>query len=445
WIVETGTGTLVLKTANSFTGGITIDAGTLELGVAGAAGSGPIIFGKTPDLAVQFGTTAVPTNVIENIGPGDTVEVTNFAATGSHYVGSKLTLDGTGGPLTIDIPSPVALTVSTSGPNTLITIPEPPNTGTVTTIAQLNDAILAADELVSGSYTITLGNNITLGSTALVAINLAPGVTLDINGGTHDLVGGGVTTPQRGLFVYAGDVFVQNLTLDAFDAKGGAGGTGAGGGAGLGGGLFISSNVAGDPGNVTLDNVAFIADRATGGAGGAKGGNGGGGGLGGAGANGSGTSFDDGGGGGVGGAGGSGSTTAPAGGSPGIIPGTAGGAAAAMAALQAVVMAAAAAAAAPPTAAPRKAAAAGSAAAAVDSRPGALAAAAVGASKAATVASAAAEGAAAPAVSAAAGAPASSRTVVSVPATATSAVCPPMPAAAAGWARAATSSCSRAH
>src|SRR5271165_2719636 len=156
----------------------------------------------------------------------------------------------------------------------------------VNNVGALNALIETADSLApdSGVFTIEIASNITLGGAALEAINLAPGVTLDIQGNGNALIGGGTATPERGLFVYAGDVVVQNLTLESFDAKGGAGGALGGGGAGLGGGLFISSNVTGDAGNVTLDDVTFSGDRASGGTGGHGGGAtaaGGGGGLGG--------------------------------------------------------------------------------------------------------------------------------------------------------------------
>ena len=81
--------------------------------------------------------------------------------------------------------------------------------------------------------------------------------------------------------MYAGAVTVENLTVRATDAVGGAGGAGSGGGsggAGLGGGLFVAS-----AGTVTLDSVTFQNDSATGGAGGFGRSGVGGGGLGGAG------------------------------------------------------------------------------------------------------------------------------------------------------------------
>ncbi|MDX2359150.1 hypothetical protein, partial [Dietzia sp. PP-33] len=104
---------------------------------------------------------------------------------------------------------------------------------TVTNIAQLNAAILAANSVTTpGTITITFGNDITFRTTALQAINLHPGVTLDIEGGGFILSGSGV---QRGLFVYAGTVDISGLGIHDMLAQGGDGGaTGGGGGAGLG-------------------------------------------------------------------------------------------------------------------------------------------------------------------------------------------------------------------
>ena len=189
--------------------------------------------------------------------------------------------------------------------------------------AALNAAIRAidvggVDAAPNTAYTIDdLPDTIDL-TTALLAINLESGSSLTIagtngSGGVEvqTLDGGG---SQRGLFVYAGNVTVENLTIQNMSAVGGAGGggdtgsgLGGGGGAGLGGGLFVTGSSDGVGGaNVTLDNVSFIDDSATGGAGGGGGGGrtggGGGGGLGGAG--GIGSSTGGGGGGGIGGQGG---------------------------------------------------------------------------------------------------------------------------------------------
>jgi hypothetical protein len=99
--------------------------------------------------------------------------------------------------------------------------------GAVTTEAELSATIVqAASETAGGAYEIDLGNNITLTS-ALEAINVAAGVTVEIVGNGYTLDGGGA---QRGLFVYAGSVTVSDLALNDMKALGG---NGVGGGAGL--------------------------------------------------------------------------------------------------------------------------------------------------------------------------------------------------------------------
>jgi autotransporter-associated beta strand protein len=54
-IILNGAGTLELNAVNTFTGGVTIDSGTLDLAVAGAGGSGPVTFaaGSSGDV-VEF-------------------------------------------------------------------------------------------------------------------------------------------------------------------------------------------------------------------------------------------------------------------------------------------------------------------------------------------------------------------------------------------------------
>ena len=51
-MIVDGAGTLVLDATNTFTGGITVEQGTLELAAAGAAGSGPITFSGDVELAL---------------------------------------------------------------------------------------------------------------------------------------------------------------------------------------------------------------------------------------------------------------------------------------------------------------------------------------------------------------------------------------------------------
>jgi large repetitive protein len=133
------------------------------------------------------------------------------------------------------------------------------------TEAQLNAAITTANMAAAGwgTFTISLGANIALGS-ALTAINLRPGVSLDIEGNGYALDGGDT---QRGLFVYSGALTLENLTLQNLIARGGSGG--GGGGAGLGGVLFIANDSTHDaaPAQVALSDVLFSNDSAVGGSG----------------------------------------------------------------------------------------------------------------------------------------------------------------------------------
>jgi len=143
--------------------------------------------------------------------------------------------------------------------------------------ADANGAIIdfASSVFTSGNDTYSLTGNLP---------DISANVTID--GTTTD--GAGIALDaagHRGLFVSSGTVDLENLTIANAKAVGAAGGSGAGGGggggggAGLGGGLFVGSSAA-----VTLSNVTFQSDSATGGTGGsgsAHVGNGGGGGGGG--------------------------------------------------------------------------------------------------------------------------------------------------------------------
>jgi hypothetical protein len=104
----------------------------------------------------------------------------------------------------------------------------------VTTEAELNTAIETADNPNAASGTtfeidLGAGADIEL-SSALESINLASGVTLDIVGNGATLDGKnestGASYDERGFFVYAGSVTIQNLTLANMVAQGGAGGAG---------------------------------------------------------------------------------------------------------------------------------------------------------------------------------------------------------------------------
>jgi len=320
-LLVTGAGTLLLDAANQYTGGTTLDAGTrLEIVSGASAGSGAIDFANAPatlQLDAPVTTAVTFANTLDNFGAGDTLDLVGFTfAVGETATASGGTLTVANGATSeqfaISNTADVTFSVtSDGGDNSLVTLQTP--------LQFLNSEIVAADGVTApGTVTIALNQNIAPDGTALEAINLHPGVTLDFVGNGFYLDGGG---SERGLFVYAGTVDISDLRLNDMQARGGSGGLGGGGGgAGLGGGLFIGANDTADPGRVTLNNVMFSGDSAVGGNGAAGGnlngnGTGGGGGLGGNGGR--------GGTGGTGGGGGIGAGAAGAGGG-GKLPGAAG-------------------------------------------------------------------------------------------------------------------------
>jgi VCBS repeat-containing protein len=130
--------------------------------------------------------------------------------------------------------------------------------------AELNAALLAASASAPNSnYLIRFANDISISQlgTNLTAINLAANTRLVIDGAGHTLDGGNA---YRGLFVFGGNVAINNMEIAHTLAQGGAGGAvGGGGGAGLGGGLFVAAGAA-----VTIDAVTFTDGKAMGGGGG---------------------------------------------------------------------------------------------------------------------------------------------------------------------------------
>ena len=102
-----------------FTGGITIDQGTVMLSAAGAAGSGAITFadGGTAFPTLEFTVADLPTNEIDNFRQNDTIRIDNFLVFGSpSYIDGKLVFVGTdlatnqGGQFELDIAEPVGST-----------------------------------------------------------------------------------------------------------------------------------------------------------------------------------------------------------------------------------------------------------------------------------------------------------------------------------------------
>jgi autotransporter-associated beta strand protein len=96
-VVVDGAGTVVLDATNTFTGGITLEQGTLDLATPAAAGSGAITFLDPPPTGptLEFTPANAPTNAIEGFGPGDTIQIDDFLETSLSYSDGILTLQGT--------------------------------------------------------------------------------------------------------------------------------------------------------------------------------------------------------------------------------------------------------------------------------------------------------------------------------------------------------------
>jgi autotransporter-associated beta strand protein len=103
-----GAGTVALNAADTYTGGTSLDSGTLVLGNAHAAGSGAVTFGGDQPL-LEFTIANAPTNTIDSFATGDTIDITDLstqATLGTLENGNTLEIpysNGNGGTLTLDL------------------------------------------------------------------------------------------------------------------------------------------------------------------------------------------------------------------------------------------------------------------------------------------------------------------------------------------------------
>ncbi|WP_375777522.1 Ig-like domain-containing protein [Bradyrhizobium sp. ma5] len=279
-----GGGTLVLGHAANSYGNTTIYSGTVWLTAAGAAGTGNIAFTSGIVGTLKIDNAALTgnafANTIANFNPGQFIDLTGLQYNTQNPSLNTVSLSGN----TLSISNGTTtdtLTLAGVGSGTSFQLSQDANGGTIvqvvstrvfnaSNVAELNAAILQMDSggvnaAANANYTINITANFSLTS-ELYALNLLSGSSVTINGsdghgGTHAIDG---LNAQRGFFVYAGNVNLENLTIqNTVAAGGGVIQGGGGGGAGLGGALFVSSN-----GSVTIDNVVFHNSAAIGGNGG---------------------------------------------------------------------------------------------------------------------------------------------------------------------------------
>ncbi len=186
-LAVTGAGVLDLAAANSFTGGITLQSGTLELSAIGAAGSGAITFA----------------------GPSAVLALTAAALQGGALAAS---LTGLAAGDRIDLVSIAADSVSTNGSNQLVAS---------------KDGVTAAvfNVATTGLYYSTVSDR--AGGTFIVAEANAPPVTTRP---LQQFVEAGQTLAIAGVSVAdpAADAAAQLVTVSLSDAAGALSATGAG-------------------------------------------------------------------------------------------------------------------------------------------------------------------------------------------------------------------------
>jgi len=104
-LVIDGAGTATLTGANTYTGGTTLEAGTLELGNASAAGTGTITFAAGDMATLKLDSGIAITNTIAGFATGDTIDLAGLAysALGGAMLGANNLLSVTEGSTTEQI------------------------------------------------------------------------------------------------------------------------------------------------------------------------------------------------------------------------------------------------------------------------------------------------------------------------------------------------------
>jgi len=142
--------------------------------------------------------------------------------------------------------------VSTSSYGANFTVSTSDDDGTGAIANTLSWAILQANQ-AAGLDTITLGTDVNI--TGVMKTLIDSDITIQSDGISRTISG---DDKYRPLFIKSGQVIIKDMTISHGKAKGGDNMDG-GAGAGLGGGVFVYD------GNVTIDNVTFDSDNATGG------------------------------------------------------------------------------------------------------------------------------------------------------------------------------------
>lgn len=253
-----GTGTTILTGTNTYTGGTTIDVGTLQIGKGGTSGSitGDITDNGTLAFSRSDGTTY--TGVISGTGKLSLVSGTTVLTGVNTYTGATTISSGTTLALTgsgsIATSSVVAangtLDVSAASSPSIVSLS---GTGAVTLGSQtltLSKATTSFSGVISG----TGGLALTSGSQTLAGTNTYTGQTA-INGGT--LTVSGSIASSSGVVVNSGGTLAGTGTVSAITVN--SGGTVSAGSSGSTGTLTANGNVSfasGSTYNVAVSSTA---------------------------------------------------------------------------------------------------------------------------------------------------------------------------------------------
>ncbi len=138
-----GAGTVVLAAANTFTGGTTLDGGTLEIGASGTAGSGAIGFASNASTLRIDG--AAPANPIGGfIQGGDAIDLPGLAYTS----GGSATLNPLTQTLTVtEGGASIALALTGASPNEQFAVAGDAGSGTLVKVSGLIDSLSIPQQL----------------------------------------------------------------------------------------------------------------------------------------------------------------------------------------------------------------------------------------------------------------------------------------------------------
>ena len=214
-IVKTGAGTLFLGGANTFAGGVTVNAGELMVRGTSGAGTGPVVINAGTAIRSEFNPATLP-NAVTIAGDADFTGIRDLTFSGATTLSGSRTLNVTNSAQTIFSGS--------FAPDTLLS-----------TVTKTGSGTLTFSGATANSYvgsTIVKDGRLLLGKTA--GVTAIPS-TLTIGDGTHqasvDLAANEQIANTSDVFIHAGSRFnllnfsetISALTLNSATVFAGAG------------------------------------------------------------------------------------------------------------------------------------------------------------------------------------------------------------------------------